>query len=124
VLRDPEVIVDFVFEDGLLFVCVRNIGSRPAYRISTRFDKPFRGLHGTREVSELRLFRNVEFLAPGREIRAFLDTSAAYFRRREPTKLAAVVSYKTADGERHEHTIKHDLGVYRELGYVEREVHG
>lgn len=80
--EDPEVIVDFVFEDGLLFVSLRNIGSRPAYAVSTRFDKPFRGLHGTRTISELRLFRRLEFLAPGREIRAFLDSSAAYFARR------------------------------------------
>jgi hypothetical protein len=121
---DPEVIVDFVFEDGLLFVAVRNIGMRPAYRVSTRFDKPFHGLHGSREVSALRLFRNIEFLAPGREIRAFVDTSAAYFHRREPTKLTAEVAYRTASGERHVHTIRHDLGIYRELAYVEREVHG
>ena len=117
------MIVDFVFEDGLLFVALRNIGSRPAYDVSTRFDKPFHGLHGTREISALRLFRRVAFLAPGREIRAFLDTSAAYFRRREPTRIAAVVSYRTAAGERHEHTFKHDLAVYRELGYVLREGH-
>jgi hypothetical protein len=122
VAQDPDVIVDFVFEDGLLFVALRNIGPRPAYDVSTRFDKPFHGLDGTREISALRLFRRVAFLAPGREIRAFLDTSAAYFRRREPTRITAVVGYRTAAGERREHTLRHDLGVYRELGYVLREV--
>lgn len=122
--EDPEVIVDFEFEDGLLFVAVRNIGARPAYGISTRFDKTFRGLQGAREIPSLRLFRNIEFLAPGRAIRSLVDSSAAYFARREPTRLTATVTYRTADGQRHEHAIKHDLAVYRELAYLTPEVHG
>ena len=67
---DPRVIVDFDFERGLLFVAVRNLGDRPAYRVSTTFDKPFRGLGGRREMNALRLFRGIEFLAPRKEIRA------------------------------------------------------
>ena len=63
---DPRVIVDFDFERGLLFVAVRNLGDRPAYRVSTTFDKPFRGLGGRREMNALRLFRGIEFLAPRR----------------------------------------------------------
>ena len=122
--EDPEVIVDFEFAEGLLRVVVRNIGARPAYRVSTRFDKPFHGLQGAREISALRLFKNIEFLAPGREIRALVDTSAAYFRRREPSRLVATVAYRTADGKRHEHAIRHDLGIYRELAYVTQEVQG
>ena len=113
--EDPEVILDFEFEDGLLFVAVRNIGARPAYGISTRFDKTFRGLQGTREIPSLRLFRKIEFLAPGRAIRSLVDSSAAYFARREPTRLTATVASRTADGQRH---------VYRELAYLTPEVHG
>lgn len=74
----PHVILDVVFEDGLLFLSLRNIGARPAVQVSVRFDRPIVGLEGEREISALPLFTNLEFLAPGREIRTFLDRSASY----------------------------------------------
>jgi hypothetical protein len=118
---DPEVILDIVFEDGLLFAAVRNISSRPAYRVSVTFDKPFTGLGGTQKTSALRLFRNIEFLAPQKEIRTLVDGAASYFARKQPSKLAAEVRWRTADGKRHSHTITHDLAIYQQVAYVTRE---
>jgi hypothetical protein len=115
---DPQVIVDFEFERGLLYVGVRNIGQLPVLGVATSFDKPFRGLGGRREMNKLGLFRRIEFLAPGREIRTLLDSSAAYFGRDEPTVLTVTVAYRTAGGERRKHTITHDLSIYRDLAYV------
>ena len=74
----PDVIVDFVFEDGMLFVAVQNIGSQPALQVHVAFDPPFKGLGGTTSIPELPLFRNIEFLAPSRSIGTLLDSSAAY----------------------------------------------
>jgi hypothetical protein len=115
---DPEVIVDFAFERGLLFVSVRNLADRPALDVSTRFDKPFRGLGGRREMNGMALFERIRFLAPGREIRTLLDSSDAYFGRDEPSVLTATVSYRTSAGERRSHAITHDLSIYRDLAYV------
>jgi hypothetical protein len=115
---EPEVIVDVVFERGLLYLAVRNLGARPAHKVSCAFDKPFRGLGGQREMNTLRLFRNIELLAPGREIRTLLDSSAAYFARREPTRLSATVTYRAPDGSRHQSSVTHDLTIYREIAYV------
>jgi hypothetical protein len=115
---EPEVIVDFDFEGGLLFVGVRNLGERPALEVSTRFDKAFRGLGGARKMNGLGLFKRIEFLAPGKEIRTLLDSSASYFARDEPTLLTATVSYRTTAGERRRHALTHDLSIYRDLAYV------
>jgi hypothetical protein len=115
---DPQVIVDFEFERGLLFLVVRSLGDRPALDVKVEFDKPVKGLGGTREVNRLALFSKLRFLAPGKEIRTLLDSSAAYFAREEPTLLTATVSYRTATGERHRHAITHDLSIYRDLAYV------
>ena len=41
---DPDVILDVVFEEGLLFIAVRNLGTRPAVDVSCAFDKAFRAL--------------------------------------------------------------------------------
>jgi hypothetical protein len=114
----PEVIVDFRFEQGLLYIALVNISAAPAYRVSVRFDKAFRGLGGECEVSSLRLFRRVEFLAPHKRIETLLDSSRAYFQRREPTSIKATVSFRGANGKTHRREIIHDLKIYQDLSYV------
>ena len=111
----PDVIVDFVFERGLFFIAVKNIGQRPAYKVSVKFSHKLYGLGGEREVSALPLFRNIEFLAPQKEIATFLDSSDSYFARKQPTKVKAQISYRDAGGNQHNISINHDLEIYRNL---------
>jgi len=118
--RRPEVIVDFLFEDGLFFITVKNIGDAPAHAVSVTFDKKFTGLEGAREISALPLFRKIPFLAPQKEITAFLDRSASYFRRRQPAKLRATIVFQDSSGETQRTVLRHDLGIYKDLGYVRR----
>ncbi|MGI8479179.1 MAG: hypothetical protein ACR2M2_04890 [Gaiellaceae bacterium] len=118
-----DVILDVVFEDGLFYLALANIGERPALKVSCRFERPFKGLGGLVDMSSLPLFRKVEFLAPGREIRTLLDSSAAYFARREPTRLAVTVKWRDDRG-RHERPIVHDLTVYRSVAYLETGLGG
>jgi hypothetical protein len=114
----PEVILDFRFEQGLLYIALVNISAVPAYRVSVRFDKPFRGLGGECHVSSLRLFRRVEFLAPHKRIETLLDSSRAYFQRREPSAIKATVSFRDAAGKAQTREIVHDLRIYQDLSYV------
>lgn len=116
----PDVILDVVFEDGLLFLSVRNIGARPAVRVSVQFDRPVVGVEGEKEISALPLFANLEFLAPGREIRTFLDRSTSYFSRRQPERITATIRYGDDAGRRRRKVIHHDLSIYREIGYVRK----
>lgn len=111
-----DVIVDFIFEDGVLFVAVSNISERPARTVSVAFDPKFHGADGL-NVASTALFKNVEFLAPHKTIRTLVDSSAAYFSRGEPTRIAATISYVRADGTRCRETIYHDLEIYRDLAY-------
>lgn len=114
----PDVVVEFLFDRGLLFISVRNIGARPATKISVKFDKKMIGLGGTKDISDLALFNNIEFLGPGREIITLLDASNSYFRRKQPTKISARVSYTDVEKRNYEVTINHDLEIYRELPYL------
>ena len=70
----------------------------------------------------MALFRKLEYLAPRKAIEVFLDRSADYFARDEPTTLTAAISWRTSAGVRRRTTIVHDLEIYRDLGYIEREV--
>lgn len=108
----PDVIVDFVREDEKLFVAVENIGRGPAHHVSTTFEPALRGVRGSVEVSELALFEHLSFLAPGKEIRTFLDTSTAYFERDAPTQITATVRFENDEGEHFRRSMSHDLRVY------------
>ena len=119
---DAEVILDVVFDQGLLFLEVANIGDRPAERVRIRFGERFSGVGGSKRIDRLTLFRKLEFLAPRKSIHVFLDRSAAYFARGEPTQLTAEIVWRTTEGERRASTIHHDLEIYRDLGFVDREV--
>lgn len=113
----PEVIVEFLFAEGLFHIAVRNIGDKPALKISIRFDKKIIGA-GKKEISALALFRNIEFLGPQREIVAFVDQSSAYFLGRQPTTILVKISYRDAQQNKFEESITHDLEIYRELPYL------
>ena len=116
----PDVIVDFVFEDGVLFVAVQNIGSDPALRVHVVFDPPFKGLGGTKSIPELPLFRNIEFLAPARSIRTLLDSSSAYFARKEPERITVTTSYSDRSGQKFSCTMLHDLAIYRDIAFISK----
>jgi hypothetical protein len=115
----PEVIVEFLFDRGLLYISVNNIGNRPAISVSVKFDKKIIGLGGTRDISALAVFKNIEFLGPQREIVSLLDSSSSYFRRKQPTKISVLITYRDLEKRRYEISIKHDLEIYRDLVFVE-----
>jgi hypothetical protein len=117
---DPYVIVDFVFDRGLLSISIKNIGSRPAFRVRVEFSHQLMGVEGTVEVSALPLFRALEFLPGGKEIGTFLDSSASFFRSRQPVEITTRISYQDARGAKFTNTIRHNLEIYREIGYAMR----
>ena len=116
--RKPEVIVDFIFNDGLLYIAVRNIGAQSAYKVSTQFDQEIHGVAGEKKISDLALFRCIEFLPPQKEIRTFLDSSASYFGRDEPLMISTRISYQDSRKKRYVTTIDHNLEIYKEIGYI------
>src|SRR5215470_2104771 len=82
----PEIIVDFQCESGMLFVLLKNIGARSAYGVRTTFDKPLVGLSGGKRISELQLFRCVEFVPPGKEFSQFIDPVTTWFGQSRSNK--------------------------------------
>lgn len=119
---DADVILDVVFDHGLFFLVVTNIGDRPAHSVRVKFERPFSGVGGAKKMQRLALFRKLEFLAPHKSIEVFLDRSVSYFTREEPTQLTATITWRTPEGARRSTTVHHDLEIYRDLGFIEREV--
>lgn len=110
----PQVIVDVLHDDGLLFVAVSSLADHPLTRVVTRFDRAVVDAAG-RELGRLALFRGIAFLAPRRSIRTFVDSVEGYFRRRQPRVFTLELSWRDGGGKRRQANITHDLGIYRDL---------
>jgi hypothetical protein len=119
--HQPNIIVDFIFDRGLFFISIKNAGKRSAYQVSVKFNNEIIGVDGTKEVSAQSLFRNIEFLPPEKEIVTFLDTSASYFKKGNPSKIAANVTFSDREGRKFDRVIQHDLDIYRDIGFVDRQ---
>ena len=115
---DPYVIVDFVFDRGLLSISIKNIGTRPAFAVRVRFSHKLMGCAGAVDVSALPLFRALEFLPGGKEISTILDSSVSYFRSKQPVEITTDISCRDASGKKFSNTIRHNLEIYREIAYV------
>lgn len=115
---DPCVIVDFVFDRGLLSISIKNIGALPAFDIQVAFSHKLKGREGSVEMSELPLFRDLAFLPGGKEISTLLDTSASYFQSKQPTQVETSISWHDSSGESFQTAIRHNLEIYRNIGYT------
>lgn len=119
-----KVYVDVIFENGLFFLELVNARREPAYDVSVKFDKTLNGVEVNRgvfkEVNKQQLFQNVPFLAPGKRIRSFWERSERYFEREEPMKFGLTVTFRDRSGKAHKHQLQHDLGIYRDLGFIDR----
>jgi hypothetical protein len=113
---DDGVVLDVVFEDGVLHLELANLSDRPALNVACSFDAPIVDVEG-RDVTQLRLFRRVEFLGPGRRVRTLLDSVAGYFARDGASRISVVVAYERPGQPRRETKVTHDLALYRELAY-------
>ncbi len=114
----PNVIVDVLFDKGLLYLVIKNHSHAEAFDIQIAFDKEFSGVQGTRKISNLEIFKHLTYLAPMKEIPIFWDVALAYFSRDEPTDLTVRISWSDLDGKDHAKSISHNIGIYRELGYI------
>jgi hypothetical protein len=116
---EADVILDVELEDGLLFLVLENVGFRPAHAVRVRFGGPLRGLGGEKRIDRLRIFQRLELLPPRRRIRVFVDRSALFYAREEPTLVEATLSWRTDEGERRTRALRHDLDAYRDFPYLE-----
>jgi len=51
-----------------------------------------------------------------------VDSSVAYFERKEPTKILINITFFDEKGSKYKKKISHDLEIYREISYLRRSV--
>ncbi len=116
--RVPDVIIDFIFENGLFHIAVINIGDAPAYKTSVTFNRELKGLGGKKIISNMALFQNIEFMPPQKKIATLVDTAASYFKLQLPTDILATIKYSDRAGKPYINIIRHNLNIYRDINYI------
>ena len=65
--------------------------------------------------------RSVYMRNDKKEIITFLDTSSSYFRGENPTMIVTNIKYHDCFGFTYNRAIKHDLEIYREIGFIDKQ---
>ena len=94
----PDVLLDVDYDEGMLFLVLKNIGDQPAFDVSVRFSRQLKGVGGQKVVSAARIFQGLALLRPGKELRVFLDLAHLLFRRRKRNRFWARVTYRDPIG--------------------------
>lgn len=115
----PNVLLDVLFEQGLLYLVIKNYAHVEAFNIHIHFSTPFSGVQGKEAIASFAIFERLRYLPPMKEIRIFWDVAAAYFSREdEPTEIESHIIWFDKFDQPYDKTIIHDVGIYQELGYI------
>jgi len=112
-----SVVFDVIFEDGLLFFEISNRATVSVANVVAVFHKPMLAPDGVTDLTSLRIFKGISFLAPGKAIRVFVDSVPSYFARRQPNIVHVVMTWRE-EREIVSRKIAHDLRIYRDLPYI------
>ena len=94
---------------------LENIGDIPAVKVVTKIGAKIIGPDGKKELNSLKVFRGVDYFAPGKEFRILVGSTAAYFSQKQPSKFTAVITYSDQTGNNYTESITHDLAIYSDL---------
>ena len=116
--KNPDVIVDFEYDEGLLFIVIENIGNDSAYNTSVRFNKKVLGMQKTKNISSLRIFRTLKFLPPGKKIKILVDLFQFYLACKQPMKISTVIFFRNKLKQIFQNSIQHDLSIYKDFAEI------
>ncbi|WP_292639589.1 hypothetical protein [Nitrososphaera sp.] len=95
-----------------MFIVIANVGFSSARRISIRCDKEIRDFRGE-QITAMEIFRRLEFMPPGKRIRIFVNSFAAYLKARQPLRPKFTVTYFDRRQRKQIDVITHNLAVFR-----------
>jgi len=115
--KGEPVIVDFISVNGNMFITIHNevdVGMRD---ISISFNQKLTGPSG-KNLNEINLFKNISFLAAGREFEVFAGRADRFIDSLKDTKIKVNVSLKLPGQKKYSYSIEHDLSIYIDLPQI------
>ena len=112
--KPSKIILDFVYENNLLYVVIENMGDTVTNRVSIDFDKKIMGLGKEKNISEMQIFKTISVFPPKKRFKIFVDTFSSYVKNKQPLLLTSKITYYQ-NNKRFEDIIKHDLRIYKDF---------
>jgi len=112
--KPSKIILDFEYENNLLYIIIENIGDDITNKVSIDFDKKIMGLDKKKNISEMQIFKNISIFPPKKRFKIFVDTFSSYVKNKQPLLLTSKITYYQ-NRKRYEDTIKHDLRIYKDF---------
>jgi hypothetical protein len=117
----PFVIIDFEIEKAMIFLTVSNIGTTLARHVRFEIDPPLRTAIEIPLTEMKMLGEGIPTLAPGKTIRTLFDSTIQRKPEHFPDLYSVTARYSDETGRRDfEEAQALDLGVYRNLSWVQR----
>jgi len=113
--KNPDVIIDFEYNKGSLFIVIENIGNDSAYDTSVKFNKKILGMQKTKNISSLRIFQSLKFLPPGKKIKILVDLFQFYLLGKQPMQIRTVIFFRNKLKQIFQNSIQHDLSIYEDF---------
>lgn len=97
----PKVYVDFRFNDGIMYVVVKNMGERAAHNIKIEFSPDIKYRIGgeDRSLNATPLINNLSFLGPKNEIDSLLGAGHEILPKQQDS-LKAIIRYESECGRK------------------------
>ena len=70
--KHSKMVLDFVYENNLLYITIENIGESMTNKVSTTFDKKIMGLNKEKNISEMQIFKNISVFPQKKDSRFLL----------------------------------------------------
>jgi hypothetical protein len=110
-----QIIVDFEVDAEMVFVVIKNIGQVPVFSLKIKPSAAIIGLEGKTDITNLSIFEEISYLAPGKEIKIFVDSYESFFRNLKDWLISFTLNYKDERDEWHKSKITHNLEIYSDL---------
>ena len=114
----PDVIVDFEYSEGVIFIVIENIGGDSAFDVQTKFSKKILGMQKTKDISSLKIFKLLRFLPPAKKIKIPVDLFRFYLLGKQPLQISVTVFFRNKTKQKFRNSISHDLSIYRDISKI------
>ena len=114
----PDVIVDFEYDEEVLFIVIENIGDDSAFDVQTKFSKKILGMQKTKDISSLRIFKLLRFLPPAKKIKIPVDLFQFYLLGKQPLQISVSILFRNKTKQKFQNSISHDLSIYKDIAKI------
>ncbi|MEQ9438904.1 MAG: hypothetical protein RIG62_07630 [Cyclobacteriaceae bacterium] len=114
----PNLFVDFVLEEDGLYLHFANASCGEAYEVSVSFSQPLLGFNRSRDLSKLRLFQHLTYMAPHKAFMIYIDDVSLFLKTLKETTIRITIEYQDAEKKAFKKEITHNLAIYQDLPII------